>query len=571
MNKPLFFLVLTFPFLIFNLSAQNWTTHNGNNERNGLSKMTGPQNISTPLWTVNDATPTGLGMNIYSFGDRFVTSRVDFSPYYAMVECRDLQSGELLWTSPDLGAASILFTMGFNEDAVYAHDYNSNLFYALDAKDGSVKWVTEFGSYTFGPMDGVIYTCERNLIINGDLGSVDESTICLDKETGEILWTNANWISITPNETKAAHGNHLYMITGAINQPKLLTAVDIRNGDNLYYSEALPGDADQEGPIAISPDGTIYFQRDGGDFFAVADNGTGFDILWTCTPINMGLFVMNFGIDQQGDILMMDNGKIYRISKTHGTPVDSSLVSGISAGRISIGADSTVYVDDTEGGYYAFSHNLQTLKWQLNIPGNYYAGPALSKDGIMVVCGAGNTINAYQNTDPHSPVADFTASDHKINRGESIDFTDQSSFSPTSWTWNFQGGEPSSSSDQDPQGIFYNEPGIYEVTLIASSGLGTDTITKLCYIEVVMFEEVASNEPVEDVTIFPNPATEYFSITTRTDMKISVYNTLGVLVYMDETRTGARRIDVSGWPSGIYVVRLEGSGVVMQGKVIVKC
>jgi outer membrane protein assembly factor BamB len=344
--------------------------------------MTGPQNVDSPLWSISNATPTSLGMNIYSFGDRFVTSRVDFSPYQAIIECRDLKTGGLLWTSPDLGSASILFAMGFNEDAVYAHDYNSNLFYALDAKDGTVKWVTDFGSYTFGPMDGVIFTCERNLIINGDLGSVDESTICLNKETGEKLWGNSNFISITPNETKAAHGDRLYMITGAINQPKLLTAVDIRTGDNLYYSDPLPGDADQEGPICVSHDGTIYFRRDGGDFFAVSDNGAGFDILWTYTPINMGLFMMNFGIDQKGDILMMDNGKIYRISSTHGTPIDSSLVSGITAGRISIGADSTVYVDNTEGGYYAFSHDLQILKWQLSIPGNYYSGPALSKDGI---------------------------------------------------------------------------------------------------------------------------------------------------------------------------------------------
>jgi len=571
MMKILYLLYFVIFFFNFGLHAQNWTTHNGNNERNGLSEMTGPQNVDSPLWVISTAGPTDLGMNIYSFGDRFITSRVNFWPYYAVIECRDLKSGGLLWTSPDLGTSSILYTMGFNEDAVYAHDYNSNLFYALDAIDGSIKWVTEFGSYTFGPMDGVIYTCERNIIINGEPGSVNESTICADKETGEILWTNSNWISVTPNEFKAAHGNHLYMITGAINQPKLLVAVDLHSGENLYYSESLPGDADQEGPIAVSNDGTIYFRRDGGDFFAVSDTGTGFDILWTYTPLNMDVFVMNFSVDHQGNVLIIDNGKIYRISKTHGAPMDSSLVSIITGGRIIIGADSTVYVDNAEGGYYAFSHDLQTIKWQLNIPGNYYAGPALSKDGIMVVCGAGNTISAYQNTDPHSPVADFSASVYKINWGESIDFTDQSSFSPTSWSWNFQGGEPSSSSDQNPQDIFYYEPGIYEVTLITSNGLGTDTLTKLCYIEVVMVEEVASIESIEDVTIYPNPASEYFSITTSKEAGVSIYNTLGDLVYMDKTRARARRIDVSGWPAGIYVVRLVGGGVVIKGKVIVKC
>jgi hypothetical protein len=53
------------------------------------------------------------------------------------------------------------------------------------------------------------------------------------------MWANANWISVTPNESKAAHGDHLYLITGAINQLKLLCAFDIRTGENLYYSDEL--------------------------------------------------------------------------------------------------------------------------------------------------------------------------------------------------------------------------------------------------------------------------------------------------------------------------------------------
>jgi hypothetical protein len=32
-------------------------------------------------------------------------------------------------------------------------------------------------SYFSFDMDGVIYTCERNIIINGDIGSADESTL----------------------------------------------------------------------------------------------------------------------------------------------------------------------------------------------------------------------------------------------------------------------------------------------------------------------------------------------------------------------------------------------------------
>jgi outer membrane protein assembly factor BamB len=566
--KIILFILITAGSL--SLSAQNWTTHNGNNERNGLSGMIGPQHVNAPVWTISNATPTGLGMNIYSFGDKFVTSRVDFSPYSAILECRNLLNGELIWTSPDLGTESILYSMGFNEDAVYAHDYHSNLFYALDANDGSVKWVSGFESYTFGPMDGVIYTCDRDVIINGELGSVDESTLCLDKETGEVLWTNANWFAVTPNESKAAHGDHLYLITGAINQPKQLCGVDIRTGETLYYSEELPGDADQEGPIAVSPDGTIYFRRDGGDFFAVEDNGSGFEILWTYTPLDMGLFVMNFGVDHEGNVLMMDNGRIYRLSRLDGSPLDSTSITGIVSGRIVVGADSTVYANDTDGKYYAFTYDLQTLKWQLNLSGNYYAGPALSKEGIMVVCGSGSSIKAYQFPGPHAPVADFAASDYKIYTGESIDFMDQSSFLPTEWQWEFPGGTPSASTFQDPQGIVYDLPGTYEVTLTSSNELGSHTLTKKCYIEVELLNEIDLPEISENLPVYPNPASDIVTVITDGKSRISIFNNLGALVYSDLDYKKVREVDVTGFPSGLYFIRFEGPASNLPEKLLVQ-
>ncbi|MBV6652112.1 MAG: hypothetical protein KI786_00040 [Mameliella sp.] len=84
--------------------AQNWTTIHGNNERNGISKIPGPQSVQTPLWTATDASFSSSGINIYSFGDRIVNSRVVNSPNTALIECRDLTTGELIWTSPNLGS-----------------------------------------------------------------------------------------------------------------------------------------------------------------------------------------------------------------------------------------------------------------------------------------------------------------------------------------------------------------------------------------------------------------------------------------------------------------------------------
>lgn len=51
-------------------------------------------------------------------------------------------------------------------------------------------------------------------------------------------------------------------------------------------------------------------------------------------------------------------------------------------------------------------------------------------------------------------VADFSPSATRIKVGESVTFTDQSIGSPTSWSWEFEGGTPTTSSEQNPTVIF---------------------------------------------------------------------------------------------------------------------
>ncbi|MCP4149786.1 MAG: PKD domain-containing protein, partial [bacterium] len=81
------------------------------------------------------------------------------------------------------------------------------------------------------------------------------------------------------------------------------------------------------------------------------------------------------------------------------------------------------------------------------------------------------------------PVAEFTANTTTIEIGQSVNFSDLSTNSPTSWLWTFAGGTPSSSSDQTPS-ITYNTAGTYEVTLTATNAGGSDDETKSGYITV---------------------------------------------------------------------------------------
>ncbi|MFH1319184.1 MAG: PKD domain-containing protein [Bacteroidota bacterium] len=74
------------------------------------------------------------------------------------------------------------------------------------------------------------------------------------------------------------------------------------------------------------------------------------------------------------------------------------------------------------------------------------------------------------------PAADFTVSMDSICAGGSISFIDQSTENPASWSWTFPGGNPGTSSLKNPT-VTYNTPGIYDVTLIVTNGIGSDTLT----------------------------------------------------------------------------------------------
>jgi PKD repeat protein len=82
--------------------------------------------------------------------------------------------------------------------------------------------------------------------------------------------------------------------------------------------------------------------------------------------------------------------------------------------------------------------------------------------------------------------ADFESSNltNTVCQGNSLTFTDNAwNGNPTSWSWTFPGGTPSSSSDSVPS-IQYNTPGIYDVTLSVTNASGTVSATKVGYVTV---------------------------------------------------------------------------------------
>ncbi len=115
-------------------------------------------------------------------------------------------------------------------------------------------------------------------------------------------------------------------------------------------------------------------------------------------------------------------------------------------------------------------------------------------------CGSNTeTKTSYINVNQTSqlPVADFTVTSTNIYEGDSIDFIDQSTNNPTNWSWTFSGGNPSSSTLQNPSNICYSTEGIYQVSLTVTNSEGSDTETKTSYITVIK----EPLPPVADFTV----------------------------------------------------------------------
>jgi PKD repeat protein len=73
--------------------------------------------------------------------------------------------------------------------------------------------------------------------------------------------------------------------------------------------------------------------------------------------------------------------------------------------------------------------------------------------------------------------ADFSIADATICPGGTVAFTDESINNPSTYLWQFEGGQPATSTVQDPV-VQYAAPGTYDVTLIIETEDGPDTLVR---------------------------------------------------------------------------------------------
>jgi len=106
--------------------------------------------------------------------------------------------------------------------------------------------------------------------------------------------------------------------------------------------------------------------------------------------------------------------------------------------------------------------------------------------------------------------ADFEASPNPACAGETVDFTDMSTGDIATWSWTFEGGTPSTSSEQNPS-VVYDTPGLYDVELeIISTDEQTSSTLMADYMNILDTPAQAAT-PEGPVSVCTDPASDYTS------------------------------------------------------------
>jgi hypothetical protein len=208
-----------------------------------------------------------------------------------------------------------------------------------------------------------------------------------------------------------------------------------------------------------------------------------------------------------------------------------------------------------------------------NIDGSYVAALTIfssiwkqGTSGLTYTAGLSNQLAQYYqsksdntifnsttdwNLNINSPVADFSES----VSGNTVTFTDQSSsiHSPLTYFWDFGDGNTSNSSNPLHT---YVANGNYPVTLIVSSCIFSDTITKAIQVGTASLEE----NLLDRIELFPNPA--YDQVTLKVDpqligMNYTLHDCTGKSLLQGTIRSDRHVIDLTDLPNGIYTLALD--------------
>jgi len=115
----------------------------------------------------------------------------------------------------------------------------------------------------------------------------------------------------------------------------------------------------------------------------------------------------------------------------------------------------------------------------------------------------------------------FEADKQVVIVGDSVMFTDLTTGNPTSWSWTFEGGTPETFDGQSPPYIGYNQPGMWNATLVVSDGVNTDSLTYVDYIYSGYLPE--TDFEADETVVIAGSYTNFTSLSTGDSLSFQWY------------------------------------------------
>ncbi|MEO6167711.1 MAG: T9SS type A sorting domain-containing protein [Chitinophagales bacterium] len=246
------------------------------------------------------------------------------------------------------------------------------------------------------------------------------------------------------------------------------------------------------GCMKLSPDGTrLATVLSGLDEAEVYDfNATTGEL---SNAVNLGVvtnnvpYVYGIAFSPNGKILYVDeenNTGLFQFNLDAGTTADiiaSKTVVGTTTTSalqtMQLGPDGRLYICRSGASYLAVVNDPDVAGTGCNfVNEGFYTGSFNCTYGLP-----GFIENVFNNNVPEIAVG---ASTTTLCQKFCVDYFDMSTNNPVSWQWEFEGGIPSTSNEEDPDNICYVTDGIYNVKLITTSANGSDTLLLEDYITV---------------------------------------------------------------------------------------
>jgi PKD repeat protein len=432
----------------------------------------------------------------------------------------------------------------------------------LSASNSSV-WLTghqdngtnlKFGGSYVGVMfgDGMDCFIDRttNQVMYGEQndGALNRSTDGGSSWTSIVTGLSGNPAWVTPWYQDPVTANTIYV--GYTNLFK-----STNQGSNWSQLTALPGSPGGsivDFSVAASNTQVIYVARPTG-LFRSTNGGSSWTTITGTLPVNNAsisrvvtdpsnsntVWVSFSGYSTGNKVFRSTNGGSTWTNISTGLPNIPAncivLVPGSTTGGAYVGMDVGVYyIDNTFTSWQPYFTGLANAPiFDLEIYNN-------TKKLRAATFGRGIWEVDLYNDGTFAPVAQFLNTTNVICPGGSISFTDQSTYIPTSWSWSFPGGTPSSSTSQNPPVVTWNTPGTYTVTLTATNANGSTTAG-------IVVGVLPSQSP---------PATEGFEGTTFLPANWVSKNVNNDIIYWDRANVGRN----SSWSARFNNYNLNANG-----------